>query len=99
MTVESGDRVESGRQLGQLGNSGNSNGPHLHFQVMNAPSLLASKSLPFVLRRFELRGIVPSLDVFGEADTNQTPVPYSTVGAGPYRNRGPVGLDILDLPG
>ena len=66
---------------------------------MNAPSLLASESLPYVLRRFELRGIVPSLDVFGEADANQTPVPYSTVGAGPYRNRRPVGLDILDLPG
>jgi murein DD-endopeptidase MepM/ murein hydrolase activator NlpD len=99
VTVARGDRVESGQQLGQLGNSGNSNGPHLHFQVMNAPSLLASESLPFVLRRFALLGIVPSLDVFGEAYTSQTPVPFSTVGAGPYRNRRPVGLDILDLPG
>lgn len=99
VTVKRGDRVEAGEPLGQLGNSGNSNGPHLHFQVMNAPSLLASESLPYVLRRFDLRGIVPSLDVFGEADANQTPVPYSTVGAGEYRNRRPVGLDILDLPG
>lgn len=99
VTVERGDRVEAGQQLGQLGNSGNSNGPHLHFQIMNRPSLLASESLPFVLRRFELRGIVPSLDAFGEAYVDQTPVQYSTAGAGPYRNRGPVGLDILDLPG
>jgi hypothetical protein len=55
--------------------------------------------VPFVLRRFDLVGIVPSLDVYGEADQGQTPVPFSTVGAGPYRNRRPVGLDILDLPG
>ena len=42
---------------------------------------------------------MPSLDAFGEAYVDQTPVPYSMAGAGPYRNRGPVGLDILDLPG
>jgi murein DD-endopeptidase MepM/ murein hydrolase activator NlpD len=99
VTVQAGELVRSGEQLGRLGNSGNSTGPHLHFQIMNRPSLLASSSLPFVLRRFDLRGIVPSLEAFGAADANQTPVPYSTVGAGPYRNRGPVGLDILDLPG
>lgn len=99
VTVARGDRVEAGQKLGQLGNSGNSNGPHLHFQLMNAPSLLASESLPFVLRRFALVGIVPSLDAFGEAYVDQAPVAFSTVGAGPYRNRGPVGLDILDLPG
>jgi NAD(P)-dependent dehydrogenase (short-subunit alcohol dehydrogenase family) len=46
--VKPGDRVASGDVLGKLGNSGNSNGPHLHFQLMNAPSLLASESVPFV---------------------------------------------------
>ena len=90
--------MNSGDVLGELGNSGNFDGPHLHFQLMDAPSLLASESLPFVLRRFALRGIVPSLDAFGQAYTTQTPVPYTSEGAGPYRNRGPVGLDILDLP-
>jgi murein DD-endopeptidase MepM/ murein hydrolase activator NlpD len=96
--VRTGDRVESGDELGLLGNSGNSNGPHLHFQIMDSPSLLDSESLPFVIREFGLRGIVPSLDAFGEAYATQSPVPYSTAGAGPYRNRGPVGLPILDLP-
>jgi murein DD-endopeptidase MepM/ murein hydrolase activator NlpD len=96
--VRAGDRVESGDELGLLGNSGNSNGPHLHFQVMDTPSLLDSESLPFVIREFDLRGVVPSLEAFGEAYGTQTPVPYSTTGAGAYRNRGPVGLPILDLP-
>jgi murein DD-endopeptidase MepM/ murein hydrolase activator NlpD len=98
VAVERGDIVRSGELVGRLGNSGNSNGPHLHFQIMNAPSLLVSDSLPLVLRRFRLRGIVPSLDAFGDAYVNQTPVPFSPVGAGPYRNRGPVGVDILDFP-
>jgi murein DD-endopeptidase MepM/ murein hydrolase activator NlpD len=61
--VRAGDGVETGQVLGELGNSGNSDGPHLHFQVMNRPSLLASEGLPFVLRRFSLRGIVPSLAI------------------------------------
>ncbi|MQA75960.1 MAG: peptidoglycan DD-metalloendopeptidase family protein [Solirubrobacterales bacterium] len=98
VAVERGDVVQAGDVLGRLGNSGNSSGPHLHFQVMNAPSLLASDSLPFVLSRFRLRGIVPSLDAFGDAVAGQTPVPFETQGAGPYRNRGPVGIDIFDLP-
>jgi hypothetical protein len=96
--VQPGDRVRSGDELGLLGNSGNSDGPHLHFQIMSTPSLLDAESLPFVLRRFDVRGVVPSLDAFGEAYVTQTPVPYSTAGGGPYRNRGPVGLAILDLP-
>ena len=98
VAVERGDIVRSGELVGRLGNSGNSNGPHLHFQIMNARSLLVSDSLPLVLGRFRLRGIVPSLDAFGDAYMNQTPVPFSPVGAGPYRNRGLVGVDILDFP-
>ncbi len=98
VAVDAGDRVRSGQVLGELGNSGNSDGPHLHFQLMDRPSLLASDALPIEFRRFKLRGVVASLDVFGEAYFGQTPVPFTTAGAGPYRDRGPVGLDILDFP-
>ena len=31
--VRLGDRVEAGEELGQLGNSGNTDGPHLHFMA------------------------------------------------------------------
>ena len=39
---------------------GNSNGPHLHFQLANEPSLLASTGLPLEFRNFRLTGVIPS---------------------------------------
>ncbi len=37
--VRPGDRVAAGQQLAACGNSGNSTEPHLHFQLMDHPSL------------------------------------------------------------
>jgi len=54
--VRQGDRVTSGQPLALLGNSGNSNAPHLHFQVGDGPSLLFSNGLPFVFDSFEHEG-------------------------------------------
>lgn len=45
--VKAGQRVKSGQLLARLGNSGNSSEPHLHFQIMNAPSFAAAEGLPF----------------------------------------------------
>lgn len=45
-----------GQVLGLLGNSGNSDAPHLHFHVMNGPSPLGSQGLPYVFERFTGRG-------------------------------------------
>ena len=57
-----------------------------------------STGLPLEFREFRLTGVIPSMDAFGEAFATQTPVPFVTEGAGVYRNRTPVGVDILDLP-
>ncbi|MGV1014964.1 MAG: M23 family metallopeptidase, partial [Methyloceanibacter sp.] len=40
LRVKAGDKVETGQVLGLLGNSGNTDTPHLHFHVMDGPSPL-----------------------------------------------------------
>src|SRR4029077_19752002 len=44
--VKKGDRVKMGDPIGQLGNSGATTGPHLHYHLMAGPKLLLSDGLP-----------------------------------------------------
>ena len=53
--VKPGDRVRRGQSLGLLGNSGNSDLPHLHFHISDDSSL-ASEGLPYVFDSFETLG-------------------------------------------
>jgi len=62
--VHEGDRVHEGQVIAALGNTGKSDAPHLHFQVMDAPSPLAAEGLPFVFRHFTRIGHVDSLKAF-----------------------------------
>lgn len=55
--VKPGQHVARGAVLGRLGNSGQTTGPHLHFQVMDAPSPLAAEGIPFVFERFGFLGL------------------------------------------
>ena len=54
--VKPGDRVRRGQVLGLLGNSGNSNAPHLHFHISNGDSWFASEGVPFLFDSFEVLG-------------------------------------------
>ena len=56
LTVEEGDEVTKGEVLGLLGNTGNSDGPHLHFHVMDGPGPLSSNGLPYRFESFEVTG-------------------------------------------
>ena len=56
--VRVGDRVAAGQPLGRLGNSGNSDAPHLHFQLSDGPDILTSNSLPYLFDRYTLSGKV-----------------------------------------
>ncbi|MEO7190339.1 MAG: M23 family metallopeptidase [Vicinamibacterales bacterium] len=56
--VAQGDRVVEGQVIARVGNTGNTLGPHLHFQISNDREPLAGEGLPFALRRFRLVGRV-----------------------------------------
>jgi murein DD-endopeptidase MepM/ murein hydrolase activator NlpD len=94
--VKPGARVTRGQILGQLGNSGTSSGPHLHFQVMDRPSPLASDGLPYEFDRFKFTGRIPPLDDVLEAAINAgKSIPVDRAGAGPRGGDLPLGRDVV----
>ena len=56
ITVKPGQRVPRGEALGRIGNSGFSQGPHLHFQLANADGL-NGEGIPYVLNEYDSFGI------------------------------------------
>lgn len=70
--VKVGDRVQTGQELGLLGNSGNTTAPHLHFGLIDGPGVLSSDSLPFVLDRFTFQGIAEVAET-GEVSITGSP--------------------------
>ena len=69
--VKVGDRLSSGQVIALLGNTGNSDGPHLHFHVMSTPDPLRSNGLPFVLSLFTLDGRIASMDAEDAIEAGQ----------------------------
>lgn len=54
LKVKPGDQLSTGQVVAALGNSGNSDAPHLHFHLMDGPDPLAANGLPFVFDSFRL---------------------------------------------
>jgi hypothetical protein len=99
VAVRSGERVRRGQQIAELGNSGNSHGAHLHFQVMDGPSALASDGLPCVFDAFELTGHAPPLLELVALYEAAQPLPIDPRDAGQRRDALPLGGDVVSFPG
>lgn len=54
--VKPKQRVAAGAVLGKVGNSGNSNAPHLHFHVTDGPHPMLSDGVPYVFEAFTYNG-------------------------------------------
>lgn len=96
LKVKLGDKVRTGDIIGLLGNTGNTDAPHLHFHVMDGPSPLDANGLPYVFTRFEGVGMV---DLTG-ADFFDKPVAATidrTRLAGPRQDALPLNNQIVDF--
>lgn len=67
--VKVGEKVKVGQTLGLLGNSGNSDAPHLHFHIMDSPHPLLANGLPYRFSNFTVEGTIDNVEGFqkGEA--------------------------------
>ncbi|WP_455212731.1 M23 family metallopeptidase [Kaarinaea lacus] len=52
--VSKGEKIKEGQELAQVGHSGNSTAPHLHFQLMNSPNLLKAEGLPCCFKSYQV---------------------------------------------
>ena len=85
--VHPGARLRQGDLIGRVGNSGNSQAPHLHFQVMDAPSFFNALGQPFVFDAQLLEGGVSEAEA--EGSLQGVALPIDRTGAGVRRGQMP----------
>ncbi|MBD0273664.1 MAG: M23 family metallopeptidase [Acetobacteraceae bacterium] len=99
--VRAGDRVRRGDHIGDVGNTGNSQAPHLHLHVMDGPSPLAADGVPYVFEAFT----ITASDQAGTADFDRAEATGSPLTLTPHspplrlRRALPLDLTIVDWGG
>jgi len=93
--VKPGDALTTGQVIANLGNTGNTDAPHLHFHVMSTSDPLRSNGLPFTFKNFTLDGRLASMDALDPLLTGR-PAPMAP-GATPRdeKDLSPLVLDVM----
>jgi murein DD-endopeptidase MepM/ murein hydrolase activator NlpD len=95
LRVKPGDKVTTGQVLGLLGNSGNTDAPHLHFHIMDSASPLMSNGLPYVFTSFTGEGrATDEQPLFSGGAVTIDPNALS----GLHKNELPLNLEIVGFP-
>jgi hypothetical protein len=96
--VQVGDKVTRGRHIADVGSSGTGGGPHLHFQIVDHPSVVVADGLPFVFDEFDLTGRTPPLpEVLKRYETLER-IPLRANDVGPRHDQLPLGRDVMTFP-
>jgi murein DD-endopeptidase len=94
--VKLGEQVKAGQILGLLGNSGNSDAPHLHLQLVNANSPFESEGVPYELDSFTQLGTVP--DDPAAQDTGEILLPKEKEKPAVRRDEFPLNNAAVNFP-
>ncbi|MCX4515784.1 M23 family metallopeptidase [Streptomyces sp. NBC_01619] len=94
--IHEGQRVKAGQKLGRVGNSGASGAPHLHFQIMDEPDVVAADGLPYEFNSFDLQGRVASQKALDDTFDNGVPLKFDPhAPTGQRRVQIPLNLEIV----
>jgi hypothetical protein len=93
--VKPGDRLTTGQVIANLGNTGNTDAPHLHFHVMSTPDPLMSNGIPFIFKSFKLDGRLASMDAVGDLVTGKPAPAQPGFTARDEENVSPLVLDVM----
>ena len=93
-----GQQLTRGQVVGKLGNSGNTDAPHLHLHVMDRPDPLAANGQPFAFDAFTLEGRVVSEESLQQGTAGPVPFRIDRAGAGPRAAVSLLGFDVVGYP-
>ncbi|WP_167107825.1 M23 family metallopeptidase [Mycobacterium sp. DL592] len=93
--VKVGDALTADQTIAQLGNSGNSSAPHLHFHVMSSPDPLVSDGLPFVFTGFRLVNRLASAAEVDRLEAGEPAVMQPAFQPSEHTDVSPLVLDVM----
>lgn len=97
--VKVGDQLTTGQVIANLGNTGNTDAPHLHFHIMSTPDPLRSNGLPFVIKDYELTGQMASTDALDPLLEGKPADLKPNFTARPESGTSPLVLDLMSYAG